>query len=180
MGTECNKVLSVLLFAQIAPHCPSPSKNPCSTEHQTHTALQTHVNMCVASSKSAFRFLNRSNAQEFKHVLVCTKHFSDHAIKKNEKQFWLIKKIKHVPFIASPSQMLVGRQSKFSENLQRQEYFRKISWKYSRNRIASQLSLDDINEKQMKSLGEGSFLEKEHLQKLLCGIPIVTHFFFVD
>ena len=59
----------------------------------------------------------------------------------------------------------------FSENLQRQEYFRKISWMNSRNQIVSQLSLDDINEKQMKSLGEG------HLQKLPCGIPVVTHFF---
>ena len=31
--------------------------------------------------------------------------------------------------------------------------------------------------KQMKSLGEGSSLEKEHLQKLPRGIPLVTHFF---
>ena len=28
----------------------------------------------------------------------------------------------------------------------------------------------------MKSLGKGSFLEKEHLQKLRRGIPVVTHF----
>ena len=80
------------------------------------------------------RFPNRSDAQEFKHVLICALHFSNYV-----------------------------RQSKFSGNLQRQEYFRKISWKHSRNRIASQLSLDAIIEKQMKSLGEGSFLEKEHL-----------------
>ena len=41
-------------------------------------------------------------------------------------------------------------------------------------------SLDDINEKQMKSLGEGSFLEKEFLQKLPRSIPVLTHVFFVD
>ena len=29
----------------------------------------------------------------------------------------------------------------------------------------------------MKYLGEGSFLEKEHLQKLPRGISVVTHFF---
>ena len=46
-------MLSVLLFAQIAIRCSSPSKNPCSTEHQTHAALQTHVSMCAASSKLA-------------------------------------------------------------------------------------------------------------------------------
>ena len=34
-----------------------------------------------------------------------------------------------------------------------------------------------MNEKQMKSLGEGSFLEKEHLQKLPRSIPVATHFF---
>ena len=54
MRAECDKVLSVLLFAQIAPHCSSPSENPCSTEHQTYAALQTHVSICAASSKSAF------------------------------------------------------------------------------------------------------------------------------
>ena len=41
-------------------------------------------------------------------------------------------------------------------------------------------SLYDINEKQMKSLGEGSFLEKEFLQKLPRSIPVLTHVFFVD
>ena len=29
------------------------------------------------------RFLNRSDAQEFKHVLICALHFSDHVINKN-------------------------------------------------------------------------------------------------
>ena len=53
--------------------------------------------------------------------------------------------------------------SKFSENLQRQEYFRKISWKHSRDGIASQLSLDDVNEKKIKSLDEGSFLEEKNI-----------------
>ena len=42
------------------------------------------------------------------------------------------------------------------------------------------ISLDDINEKQTNSLGGRSFLEKEHLQKIPRGIPVVTHFFFVD
>ena len=50
-------------------------------------------------------------------------------------------------------------------------------WKHPRNQIASQLSLDDIIEKQQKNLGEGSFLEKEHLQKLPRGISVVTYFF---
>ena len=36
-------------------NCSSRSKSPCSTEHQTHAALQTLVSMCAASSKSAFR-----------------------------------------------------------------------------------------------------------------------------
>ena len=71
------------------------------------------------------RFLNRSDAQEFKHVLVCAEHFPGHVINKNVKR----------------------------------------------------LSLDEINEKQIKYLGEGPFLEKEHLQNLPRGIPVVTHFF---
>ena len=41
-------------------------------------------------------------------------------------------------------------------------------------------SLDDINVKQMKSLGEGSFLEKEFLKKLPRSIPVLTHVFSVD
>ena len=36
-------------------NCSSPSKSPCSTEHQTHAAIQTHVSTCAASSKSALR-----------------------------------------------------------------------------------------------------------------------------
>ena len=55
--------------------------------------------------KTLLRFLNRSDAQEFKLVLVCAKHFSDHVINKNEKRLWFIKTLKHVPWIASPSQM---------------------------------------------------------------------------
>ena len=47
------------------------------------------------------------DAQEFKHVLVCAIHFSEHVINKNEKLFLLIKKLKHVPLIASPSQMFL-------------------------------------------------------------------------
>ena len=47
------------------------------------------------------------DAQEFKHVLVCDIHFSEHLINKNEKLFLLIKKLKHVPLIASPSQMFL-------------------------------------------------------------------------
>ena len=35
-------------------NCSWPYKSPCSTEHHTHAALQTHVSMCAASSKSAF------------------------------------------------------------------------------------------------------------------------------
>ena len=46
--------------------------------------------------KTLLRFLNRSDAQEFI-------HFSEHVINKNEKLFLLIKKLKHVPLIASPS-----------------------------------------------------------------------------
>ena len=41
-------------------------------------------------------------------------------------------------------------------------------------------SLDYINEKQMKSLGEGSFLEKEFLQKLPRSIPVLTHVFLLS
>ena len=53
--------------------------------------------------KTLLRFLNRSDAQEFKHVLVFAIHFSEHVINKNEKLFLLIKKLKHVPLIASSS-----------------------------------------------------------------------------
>ena len=52
--------------------------------------------------KTLLRFLNRSDAQEFEHVLVCAIHFSN-VINKNEKLFLLIKKLKHVQLIASPS-----------------------------------------------------------------------------
>ena len=62
------------------------------------------------------KFLNRSDAQEFKHVLVFAIHFSDHVINKNEKRFLLIKKLKHVHLIASPSQMflMVSRDNQSS------------------------------------------------------------------
>ena len=129
--------------------------------------------------KTLLRFLNRSDAQEFKQVSVCAIHFSDNVINKNEKRFWFIKKLKHVPLIASSSQMfLIGflRQSKFSENLQRQEYFRKINWKNSRNRIPSQVWM--ISMKSKWSLWvKVLFSKKEHLQKLPHGIPVLTHFF---
>ena len=58
--------------------------------------------------KILLRFLNFSDDLEFKHVLVCAIHFSDHMINKNEKQFWFIKKLKHVPLIASPQMFLMG------------------------------------------------------------------------
>ena len=66
--------------------------------------------------KTLLRFLNCSDAQKFKHVLVCAIHFSDHVINKNEKRFLLIKKLKHVPLIASPSQMflMVSRDNQSS------------------------------------------------------------------
>ena len=44
--------------------------------------------------KTLLRFLNRSDAQEFKHVLVFAKHFSDHVINKNEKRFLVYQEIK--------------------------------------------------------------------------------------
>ena len=66
--------------------------------------------------KTLLGFLNCSDAQEFKHVLVCAIHFSEHVINKNEKRFWLFKKLKHVPLIASPSQMflMVSRDNQSS------------------------------------------------------------------
>ena len=93
--------------------------------------------------KTLLRFLNRSDAQEFKQVLVCAKHFSDNVINKNEKRFWFIKKLKHVPLIASSSQMfLIGflRQSsaktskgknisgRSSGRTQEIEYHHKFGW----------------------------------------------------
>ena len=57
--------------------------------------------------KTLLRFLNRSDAQKFKLVLVCSLHFSNYVINKNEKRFWFIKKLKHVPLNASPSQMFL-------------------------------------------------------------------------
>ena len=39
------------------------------------------------------------------------------------------------------------------------------------------IKFKDNIEKQLKYLGEGSFLEKEHLQKLPRWISVVTHFF---
>ena len=95
------------------------------------------------------------------HVLVYTIHFSDQVINKNEKRFWFINKLKHVPLIASPIKCFwwcleiikVQRKSPKARIFQEDhlEEFKKS------NTITS---LDDINEKQMKSLGEGSFLEK--------------------
>ena len=53
--------------------CSSPSKNPCSTEHQTHAALQTHVSMCDASSKSAFTHYSVAcEIWQKKGVIYCT------------------------------------------------------------------------------------------------------------
>ena len=95
------------------------------------------------------------------HVLVYAIHFSDQVINKNEKRFWFINKLKHVPLIASPIKCFwwcleiikVQRKSPKARIFQEDhlEEFKKS------NTITS---LDDINEKQMKSLGEGSFLEK--------------------
>ena len=48
----------------------------------------------MSSRGRLLRFLNRSDAQEFEHVLVCVKRFSDHVISKNEKRFCFIKKLK--------------------------------------------------------------------------------------
>ena len=49
------------------------------------------------------------DAQEFKHVLACATHFSVHVINKKEMLFLFIKKLKHVPLIASPSQMFLKK-----------------------------------------------------------------------
>ena len=70
-----------------------------------------------------------------------------------------------------------SRDNQSSAKTSKGKYISGRFWKHLRNRIASQLSLNDIIEKQLKYLGEGSILEKEHLQKLPRGISVVTHFF---
>ena len=115
-----------------------------------------------------------------KHVLVCAMHFSDQVINKNEKRFLLIKKLKHVPLIASPSQMfLMGsrdNQSTAKTSTKARIFQDDQLEEFKKSNTIT--SLDYINEKQMKSLGEGSFLEKEFLQKLPRSIPLLTHVFF--
>ena len=130
--------------------------------------------------KTLLGFLNRSDAQEFKHVLVCAIHFSDHVINKNEKRFLLIKKLKHVPLIASPSQMflMVSRDNQSSAKTSTKARIFQEDQLEEFKKSNTITSLDYISEKQMKSLGEGSFLEKEILQKLQCSIPVLTHVFF--
>ena len=76
---------------------------PCLTQERTFFEFPDDEQQ----RKTLLRFLNCSDAQEFKLVLVCALHFSDHVINKNEKRFLLIKKLKHVPLIASPSQMFL-------------------------------------------------------------------------
>ena len=41
----------------------------------------------MSSGGTLLRFPYRSDAQEFKHVLVCAIHFSKHVINKNEERF---------------------------------------------------------------------------------------------
>ena len=50
------------------------------------------------------RFINRSDVEEFKHIFVCAKHFSEDVIKKNEKRCRLIKQLNSVPTIVPPRQ----------------------------------------------------------------------------
>ena len=132
--------------------------------------------------KTFLRFLNCSDAQEFKHVLVCAMHFSEHVINKNEKRFLLIKKFKHVPLIASPSKCFwwgswdnqstvkISTKARIFKEDQLEEFKKS-------NTITS---LDYINEKQMKSLGEGSFLEKNFNRSYHAAFPYWRTFFFVD
>ena len=98
-----------------------------------------------------------------KHVLVCAIHFSDHVINKNEKRFLLIKKLKHVPLIASPSQMflMVSRDNQSTAKTSTKARIFKKDQLEAFKKSNTITGLDYINEKQMKSLGEGSFLEKE-------------------
>ena len=130
--------------------------------------------------KTLLGFLNCSDAQEFKHVLVSVIRFSDHVINKNEKRFWFIKKLKHVPLIASPSQMflMVSRDNQSTAKTATKARIFKEDQLEEFKKSNTITSLDYINEKQMKSLGEGSFLKKEFLQKLPRSIPVLTHVFF--
>ena len=50
------------------------------------------------------RFINLSDVEEFKHIFVCAKHFSEDVIKKNEKRCRLIKQLNPVPTIVPPRQ----------------------------------------------------------------------------
>ena len=103
--------------------------------------------------KTLLKFLNCSDAQEFKHVLVCAIHFSDHVINKNEKRFLLIKKLKHVPLIVSPSQMfLMGLWDNQStaKTYTKARIFKEDQLEEFK-KSNSITSLDYFNEKQMKS-----------------------------
>ena len=81
----------------------------CFTNHAGHEK-EHFLNSLKMSSRGRLgldSYLNSSDAQKFKHVLVSAKHFSNHVNNKNKKRFWFIKKFKHVPTIASPSQMFL-------------------------------------------------------------------------
>ena len=48
------------------------------------------LNSLKMRAKENFASILKFDAQEFKNVLVCVKHFMDDVINKNEKRFWLI------------------------------------------------------------------------------------------
>ena len=151
---------------------------PCRTRERTFFQFPDDEQQ----RKTLLGFLNCSDAQEFKHVLVCALHFSDHVINKNEKRFWFIKKLKHVPLIASPSQM-IPMVSRDNQSSPKTSTGKNISGR-SAGRIQEieyQItSLDYINEKQMKFLGEGSFLEKIIFTEATTQHSHTDAFFFVD
>ena len=84
---------------------------PCRTRERTFFQFPGDEQQ----RKTLLKFLNRSDAQEFKHVLVCViKSFSDHVINKNEKRFWSIKKLKHfIPVVTYFYSLTEARMWKF-------------------------------------------------------------------
>ena len=133
------------------------------------------------------RFITRSDVEEFKHIFVCAKHFSEDVIKKNEKRCRLIKQLNPVPTIVPPRQNI----SNVSEAVLRTI---KPTRKPPKARIYQEdqlpdfkkqdsiASLDSITIKQIKCLGDGFILEKKkdyaliyQIERPSRDIPIVTH-----
>ena len=143
------------------------------------------------------RFLNRSDAQEFKHVLICIKRFSEHVINRNENQFWFIKKLKHfIPVVIAEALMWTeALMLKFiiKELWCCPLHLLKRFWLDSRDnvqrkppkaRIFQEDKLDEFEKPDIITIKFGWYQRKANevfgwrfIYRIPRGIPVVTYFF---